>query len=153
MNVHPTRRIRRNHGGPAGFTLIEILLVLTILVIMGAIAVPIVTGMGEKANIKAATVQVQMFEKAIDYYRLDMNKVPDSLEDLINTPSDQRLAKRWSGPYLPANRGLRDPWDNEYKYNPKGKNNPNPGGYDVWSMGPDGQDGTEDDIGNWVSDS
>jgi general secretion pathway protein G len=132
---------------PTAFTLIEVLLVLVILVVLGSIVVPLFTGIGESANIKAATAQVAFLETAIDMFKFETKQLPSSLDDLINEPSDAKLAKNWSGPYLKANKDLVDPWDNQYKYSAKGKKNS--GGYDVWSTGPDGQDGTADDIGNW----
>jgi general secretion pathway protein G len=127
----------------------EVLLVLVILVVLGAIVVPMVTGIGESANEKAAIVQVGFIADAIEYYKMDVKQTPASLDDLVNAPSDAKLSKRWSGPYMKQTKDLVDPWDNPYKYDPKGKKNQ--GGYDVWSTGPDGQDGTDDDIGNWES--
>jgi general secretion pathway protein G len=130
-----------------GFTLMEVLLVLVILVVLGSIVVPLVTGIGESANVKAATVQVDSLERTIDMYKFDTKQFPASLDDLANEPSDPKMAKNWNGPYVKANKELIDPWDNPYKYEAKGKRNS--GSYDVWSTGPDGQDGTDDDIGNW----
>jgi len=152
MNVHQIPRRKRYRGGqPGGFTLIEVLLVLVILVTLGAIAVPIFTGVGEDANKKAAKAQIQLFESAIDMFHFSTKQYPTALDELINPPSNATTAKRWTGPYLKENEGLVDPWDNPYKFDAKGKKNPN--GYDVWSLGPDGQNGTEDDIGNWVSET
>ena len=68
------------------------------------------------------------------------------MNDLIDKPSDAKVAERWAGPYLESARAGRS-WDNDYKFAAPGKHNPD--SYDVWSMGPDGQDGTADDIGNW----
>ena len=138
------RRIR------AGFTLMEVLLVLVILVVLGSIVVPMVTGIGEGANKKAATVQVDSLERMIDMYKFELKQLPNSLDDLVNEPSDPKLAKNWHQ-YMKGNKELVDPWDNPYKYESKGKKNQ--GSYDVWSTGPDGQDGTADDIGNWKSKS
>jgi general secretion pathway protein G len=73
------------------------------------------------------------------------------MDDLANEPSDSKQAKKWAGPYIATNKDLIDPWDNPYKYDAKGKKNQ--GGFDVWSTGPDGQDGTADDIGNWKDKS
>jgi hypothetical protein len=67
---------------------------------------------------------------------------------LITAPKDAELAKRWSGPYMKSTRNaFLDPWGNLYRYTHPGKRNPDT--FDVWSIGPDGQDGTADDIGNW----
>jgi general secretion pathway protein G len=129
----------------------EVLLVLVILVVLGAIVVPMFTGIGESANVKAATTQVGFLENAIDMFKFETKQLPATLEELVEEPSDEKLAKNWSGPYMKANKDLIDPWDNPYKYDPKGKKNQE--GYDVWSTGPDGQDGTKDDIGNWKEKS
>jgi general secretion pathway protein G len=145
------KRSRALENGLSAFTLIEVLLVLVILVVLGAIVVPMVTGIGESANEKAAKVQVYALERAIENYNMTTREFPSSMDDLVTEPSDEKLAKKWAGPYIPTNRDLIDPWDNPYKYDAKGKKNQ--GSYDVWSTGPDGQDGTEDDIGNWKEES
>jgi general secretion pathway protein G len=132
----------------AGFTLIEVLLVLVILVILGSIVVPLYTGIQGSAEAKAARAQVDLLEHTIDMYKLNAKKLPSSLNDLVQRPSDLK-PERWAGPYIKENKELVDPWDNAYKYTPTGKHNTN--GYDVWSSGPDGQDGNDDDIGNWKS--
>jgi general secretion pathway protein G len=149
--IKQLRRTRSARRASAGFTLMEVLLVLVILVVLGSIVVPMVTGIGESANIKAATVQVDSLERVIDMYKFETKQLPGTLEDLATEPSDPKIAKNWSGPYIKGNKELIDPWDNPYKYEAKGKKNS--GGYDVWSSGPDGQDGTADDIGNWKSES
>lgn len=151
MNVNSHGRCQRERQARLGFTLMEVLLVLVILVVLGAIVVPMFTGIGESANVKAATTQVGFLENAIDMFKFETKQLPGSLDDLVNEPSDAKLAKNWSGPYMKANKDLIDPWDNPYKYDAKGKRNQ--GSYDVWSVGPDGQDGTADDIGNWKGKS
>jgi general secretion pathway protein G len=148
--MYRLNQIRRSRAAVRGaFTLMEVLLVLVILVVLGSIVVPLVTGVGEGANVKAATVQVDALERTIDMYKFDTKQFPGSLEELVSEPSDPKMAKNWNGPYIKANKDLVDPWDNPYKYEAKGKKNS--GSYDIWSTGPDGQDGTADDIGNWKS--
>jgi general secretion pathway protein G len=146
LSINRPKRGLRRHS--SGFTLIEVLLVLVILVILGSIAVPMFSGVGERANNQAAQVQVDLLENAINTYHAMSLQYPNSLDDLINQPSDPKAAAKWAGPYLPANKSLNDPWDNPYKYNAKGTKSG--AGFDVWSMGPDGQDGSDDDIGNWA---
>jgi len=142
--IRPKRSVRRQSSG---FTLIEVLLVLVILVILGSIAVPMFSGVGARADKQAAQVQVDLLESAITMYHAGARQYPNSLEDLITQPSDPKMAAKWDGPYLPANKSLEDPWTNPYKYNAKGTKSG--AGFDVWSMGPDGQDGSDDDLGNW----
>jgi general secretion pathway protein G len=149
LNSHQRIRVRGEARG--AFTLMEVLLVLVILVVLGAIVVPMFTGIGESANVKAATTQVGFLENAIDMFKFETKQLPSNLEELVEEPTDEKLAKNWSGPYMKANKDLIDPWDNPYKFDAKGKKNQD--GYDVWSVGPDGQDGTKDDIGNWKEKS
>jgi len=130
-----------------GFTLIEVLLVLVILVVLAAIAVPMYSGIGERAKESAAHTQVGLFKDAIMNYQMTVSQLPSSLDDLVNAPGDARLARKWTGPYIETNKEFLDPWDNPYNYSSKGTKNQ--GGFDVWSSGPDGQNGTDDDIGNW----
>ncbi|WP_425397892.1 type II secretion system protein GspG [Aeoliella sp.] len=132
----------------AGFTLIELLLVLGILVVLGAMAVQIFGGTQTKAYRQAAKSQVDFFNKQAYVYQANTKQFPSSIEDFIKAPSGMDEAD-WAGPYIDGSSVPKDPWDNEYKMTAPGKNNPN--SLDIWSIGPDGQDGTDDDIGNWES--
>lgn len=152
--MHPNREGRPSRSecwhGPlgkpsVGFTLIEVLLVLIILVILGSLAVNIFTGTQDKANINAATAQLSLVRSSIDRYRLDMARYPAKLEDLWVEPTDSTEADRWGGPYVEKLK--TDPWQNDYQYMAEGKKNKDK--YDFWSNGPDGKSGTDDDIGNW----
>ena len=129
----------------AGFTLIEVLLVLIILVIIGSLAVNVFTGTQKTASVNAAKSNVSLVRGAIDRYYLDMNKYPTKLDDLWTKPTDAAVADKWSGPYMEQLKP--DPWGNAYQYSAQGKKNTDK--YDFWSNGPDGQSGSEDDIGNW----
>jgi len=142
---HSYRRRTPRRARRAGFTLIEVLLVLIILVIIGSLAVNVFTGTQDKASINAAKSNVGLVRGAIDLYRLDMNKYPAKLDDLWTKPSDAAVADKWSGPYMEQLKP--DPWGNAYQYTAQGKHNTDK--YDFWSNGPDGQSGSEDDIGNW----
>lgn len=137
-----TRRQRR----PAGFTLIELLLVLAILVVLGSMAVQIFGGTQEKAFAQAAQSQVDAFKKTALLYQANTKQFPSSFEDFYKTPSGME-ERDWAGPYIDETEVPKDPWGNEYRMTAPGKNNPN--SIDIWSVGPDGQDGTDDDIGNW----
>lgn len=140
-------RRRPCHRGPLGFTLMEVLLVLMILVVLASMAVTIFSGTQERALKDAAKTQVGLFKSATSYYRLHTNNYPGSLEDLIKKPGDSKVAAKWEGPYLDVTKIPLDPWDSEYKFAAPGKHNTE--SFDVWSVGPDKQDGTDDDIGNW----
>lgn len=133
-------RRKRNKRRAAAFTLLEVLLVLAILVTLGAMATRLVTGQQDKADRSAARAQVQLLSRTIEQYRFDMKKMPESLDELVEKPSDSKMAERWAGPYLNKKTIPPDPWDNDYRYEAKDDS------FKVWSVGPDGSDGTDDDV-------
>lgn len=136
--------IYRHQRHRSGFTLMELLLVLVILVVLGSMTVAFFGGTRERAFINAAKGDVSSLSNAIDRYEFDMRAYPTKLEDLIERPTGEG-ARDWGGPYV---RELNeDPWRNPYRYAQPGKKNSDR--FDVWSVGPDGQDGTDDDVGNW----
>jgi general secretion pathway protein G len=137
---------RQRHNGPTGFTLMEVLLVLVILVVLASMAVTVFSGTQAGADKKAAAAQVGLYKSAIEMYKFHTKQYPEDLEGLTSEPSDTKVADRWEGPYI--DKVAVDPWDNEYKLAAPGKHNTD--SFDVWSMGPDGQDGSDDDIGNWT---
>lgn len=137
QNRRPDRQCAQDRGG---FTLLEVLLVLVILVVLGTMATVAITGQQDKADRNAARAQAGIFDRAIDLYRFDVKQFPDELDDLIKKPSDSSLANRWAGPYLDVKKVPLDPWDNDYRYEVDGDS------YRIWSTGPDGQDGSDDDI-------
>ena len=138
------RRPRRREA----FTLIEVLLVLVILVILGSLAGVSIRSAQKKGLVNAAKAQVRGFKTPMDMYQLDVGSYPSSstgLEALRSAPGDVQDSK-WQGPYLESAVPV-DPWGRAYQYANPGKHNAD--GYDVWSLGPDGADGTDDDVGNW----
>jgi len=135
------RRFRNKRRAVAAFTLLEVLLVLVILVVLGSIATVAVTGQQDRALRDSARAQVQIFDRAIEMYRFNMKKYPSELDDLIKKPSDAKEAERWGTEgYLNKKSIPLDPWDNEYRYESKDNS------VKVWSTGPDGSDGTDDDV-------
>lgn len=136
-----------------GFTLLEILLVVGLLALLAAFAIPNLVGQGERAKVKMVEACIGpngTLSQAIKLYKFDVGHYPENLKDLVEKPSGSEEAKKWSGKYLEDIRGLKDPWDHDYMYNGKGQKNE--GGFDLWSVGPDGNDGTEDDIVSWKTD-
>jgi len=126
--------------------MVELLLVLVILATLAAIVVPRMVGRSEQARITAAQTQISYVEEVLDAFEVDNGYYPegdDGLIDLIEQPDE---ARNWVGPYLKKRLGL-DPWGNEYLYTCPGRHNVD--GYDLMSLGPDGREGTEDDITNW----
>ena len=131
--------------GPKGFTLVELLLVLVILGILAALVLPKFTGRTEQARITAAVTQISTFGTALDAFEVDTGSYPrgqDGLNQLLVQPAD---VTNWRGPYLKSDIPL-DPWGHAYVYEFPGRVNPR--GYDIVSMGPDGQAGTPDDVVN-----
>jgi len=146
MTTLPRRRRRRG-----GFTLVEVLLVLVILVIIASLAVTAYGPIQRKAYINAAKTQIKAFKTPLQAYRLDIGDFPSTsqgLEALLGPPSDLPNQDKWFGPYLDSRVVPKDPWDNLYQYEYPGRNQEE--WPDIWSFGPDGRDGTEDDIGNWM---
>jgi len=143
------RRATRNAA--RAFTLIEILVVLAIAGMIIGLAVAnfgkIFGGAKEDIARMFVTSSLQV---PFETYRMQMGNYPstsEGLQALVIAPSDK--TDRWRGPYIQGDKSkvLFDPWQNPYQYRFPGIHNPD--GYDVWSRGPDGQDGTADDIGNW----
>lgn len=132
---------RRRRGG---FTLIEVLLVLAILVIIASLAVMAYGPARRKAKADAARSQIGAFGSAIDLYNLSLDQYPPNLEALLAPPTDLPDTSKWDGPYLDKTKIPLDPWNQEYRYVTPG--NVNPDSYDLWSVGPDGVDNTDDDI-------
>lgn len=134
----------------SGFTLMELMLVMAILVILIGLVAPRFMGAQEGANISSAQTQIGLFKSSLDMYRLHLNSYPTTeqgLAAMIEEPADLTTPDRWQGPYLDSEIPI-DPWGNEYQYEyPPTRNTKDfP---DIWSLGPDGEDGTDDDIGNW----
>jgi general secretion pathway protein G len=149
MNVRKRIRMKRK---ARGFTLLEILLVVGLLALLASFAIPALVGQGEKAKVRMAQAAVGpngTIANAIKGYRLDIGHNPENLKDLVERPSSAEDAKKWSQ-YLENLSGLKDPWGHDYLYNAKGSKNE--GGFDLWSVGADGQDGTDDDVVNWKTD-
>lgn len=117
-----------------GFTLVELLVVVAILGILGTIAIQNVKAHIDKANETAARATVQTVNEAVTSYYIKNKKMPSSLAQLTEGNDDDP-------PILEGgDKAINDPWDNELRYEQKGKR------FVVISAGPDGEFGTEDDI-------
>lgn len=136
-----------------GFTLLEIIVVVTIIAILAAYIAPKVAGRVDDARISKAKSDIRVLESSLELYKLDNFVYPSTdqgLEALINKPSGE-TARNWrEGGYI--KKLTKDPWGNEYRYVYPGSN----GEFDVYSLGADAAVGGEDeaaDIGNWNLDS
>jgi general secretion pathway protein G len=138
-----------------GFTLMEILIVITILGILASlVAVKIMDRPGEARTLKAQ-LDIQTLENAIKLYKLDNAYFPSTeqgLRALVEKPSTGRIPSKWrEGGYLEKGALPKDPWGNDYLYLSPGVHNPN---FDLWSYGADGEQGGEGedaDVSNWVT--
>lgn len=146
--THPTPPATVNRRTRRGFSLIELLLVLVILAVLAAVVAPRFAQRGEQARETAARTDIATLENALDTFEVDNGRYPTTeqgLNALLQQPSG--LADSWRGPYLRRSDLPRDPWGNPYVYRYPGQQNQH--GFDLYSRGADGQDGTEDDITNW----
>lgn len=140
------RRLFANLMLARAFTLIELLLVLVILAVLAAMIVPKFTKRSEQARIAATSTDIANMGTALDAFEIDTGRYPTSdegLKALIEIPGN---VKDWKGPYLKRTVG-NDPWGNPYVYRAPGQHNTT--SYDLYSFGPNGQEGGGDDIDNW----
>ncbi|MFO1078727.1 MAG: type II secretion system major pseudopilin GspG [Planctomycetota bacterium] len=116
----------------AGFTLIEIMVVIVILGLLATMVATNVMGKSDQAKIETARTSIKTIESAVESYYITVGKFPTSLEDL--TSEDVK-----GGPYLKSLE--KDPWGNDFQFRGENKKD-----FEVLSYGPDGSEGTEDDI-------
>jgi len=129
-----------------GFTLIELMLVLMILAALAVLVVPRITGHGKEAKITTARLGINNIKSALQNFEMNCDRFPtteEGLQALIQAPGN---VPGWKGPYLDQQTIPVDPWQNPYQYRCPGQHNND---YDLYSYGPDGQDGGDDDINNW----
>ncbi len=127
-----------------GFTLIELMVVVIIIAALAGMVIPHVLPASEEAKKKISKGDIANIEMALKLYRLHHGGYPSSDQglDALLQPSD---SPDWNEPYL-ENEPI-DPWGQEYRYRNPGTHNPRR--FDLWSVGPDGEDGSQDDVTNW----
>jgi len=138
----------RRRKRQAGITLIEMLVVVTIIALFAALVVPAMFKQGDKARVTAAHAQIQSFMTALGSYKLDTGVLPSSEEGLQALRVKPANLDQWQGPYLPKDIPL-DPWGHAYVYKYPGEHGDEP---DIISYGADGQPGGENynaDIVSW----
>ena len=131
----------------SGFSLIEIMVVLLIIGILASMVAPKFLGTQEEAQLKKAAVDIQQLESALEMYKLKSNRFPTTeqgLDALVSAPTLDPIPRNY-----PADGYIKrlpdDPWGNPYVLISPGEM----GTIDIFSNGPDGEPGTDDDIGNW----
>lgn len=132
------QRRRAAQDAKAGYSLLEVLIVLSIIALIVAIVGPRLLGQFDRSKVTAAQVQVRSLQTALDTLRLDIGRYPQDSEGLdLLTRADAKTVKGWYGPYLASGLPL-DPWGNPYGY--KASVDPD-GRPDVFSLGSDGKAG------------
>jgi general secretion pathway protein G len=137
----------------SGFTLIEIMVVMVIIAILGALIGPQILGRVDEARVTKAKADLRTLGTSLDLYRMDNFRYPTTdqgLQALVKQPADPSLKNWKAGGYV--QKLSKDPWGNDYQYLNPGSHG---GAYDLYSLGADGQPGGEGydaDIGNWDSE-
>ncbi|MES2161410.1 MAG: type II secretion system major pseudopilin GspG [Pseudomonadota bacterium] len=133
----------------AGFTLLELLVVLVVMGMLAAILTPQVMNMMSGAKSDAAGLQIETLTTALNYYQIDVGAYPSQeqgLKALLQRPPE---VQNWRGPYIRKEQHLLDPWRRPFLYQVPGRNGP----FDLTTLGADGKEGGEGenaDIGNWT---
>ncbi len=138
MRPRNSHQKRSNVQSRTGFTLLELLLVLAILVVIGGIALPNFLGAGQEAKANATRVQLNSLKQSIDLFQVRMNKLPETLEELRDGPSDSAGKAKWVAPII--TEIPTDAWENPLTYSKNGNT------YELRSAGIDGQVNTDDDV-------
>ena len=136
--------------GRRGFTLVELLVVLTILAILAGIVIPNLIGRAEEARRIAAKTEIATIVGALSVFELDNGYFPkgaDGLQSLVTKPRDAQAT--WKGPYLQKDKVPLDPWKRPYIYEAPGKHYS--ASFDLYTKGRDALGGTNT-IGNWSAD-
>ena len=134
----PRLRLRRNE---AGYTLLELLVVMGILAILTAFATPQLMGYFGKAKTQSVQLQIENINTALELYYMENGAYPSASVGLKALVEATPEAPRWNGPYLKKAKNLLDPWGRPYQYNVSN------GEYDVYSLGSDGKAASKRDDG------
>ncbi|KQN58124.1 MULTISPECIES: type II secretion system major pseudopilin GspG [unclassified Erwinia] len=141
--THPSSLSRQQRG----FTLLEIMVVIVILGILASLVIPSLMGNKDRADRQKAVSDIVTLENALDMYKLDNGRYPTSAQGLQALVREPQLAPQprnyRSDGYI--RRLPEDPWGNPYQLLSPGEH----GAVDVFSAGPDGEPGTDDDVTNW----
>jgi general secretion pathway protein G len=145
MSNSQSDRIKRarkalRDSAESGFTLVEILVVITIIGLIMGLVGPRVLGYLGQSKVKAAQIQIESFASALDLFYLDAGRYPSTPEGLTALVRRPGATTSWNGPYLKNGQVPNDPWGHPYMYRAPGER----GAYDIISYGSDGQEGGTD---------
>ncbi len=131
----------------AGFTLVELLVVLAILGLLVALATPQVLKYLDSSKVSTAKIEVDNLSTALDLFKVDMARYPTTEEGLAALVEAPPGAEKWQGPYVKKNTSFRDPWGRPWSYRSPGEH----GDFDLYSSGSDkgGTGGAGQIIANW----
>jgi general secretion pathway protein G len=149
VGIFQRKMMRLRREGEGGFTLVEILVVITIIGLIMALVGPRVLNYLAESKVKTARIQIQSFASALDLFYLDAGRYPTSAEGLTVLVQPTGGIAAWNGPYLKGGALPNDPWGKPYVYRSPGEH----GVYDLISYGADGQEGgtgTNADIASWT---
>ena len=139
--------MKRNKTIQNGFTILEVMIVIAILGMMASLVVGNLMDNADEAKVQSTAIEIKNLESILDLYKLKAGQYPTTeqgLEALVSAPEIEPIPRNY-----PANAFLdelpQDKWGNDYQLVSPGEM----GKYDLFSIGPDGEAGTEDDIGNW----
>ncbi len=132
----------------AGFTLVEMLVVLAIIGLLVGLVAPRVFGQLAEAKVRTAHIQIESFKNALDLFYLDAGRYPSTQEGLQALNTRPANVQNWGGPYVKGTNVPRDPWNNPYNYRAPGQNG-RP--YDITSNGPGGKGGEADGGPNQIA--
>lgn len=122
---------KKQQNSQAGFTLVELLVVLAILGFLAAIATPQVMKYLSSAKVSTARTEIEALAGALDLYKFDVGRYPTSDEGLTALLKSPEGAEGWNGPYVKRSANLVDPWGHEFKYQSPGQH----GEFDIFSLG------------------
>lgn len=131
-----TQQSKRNVR-EAGFTLMEMLVVLVLIGLIAAVAVPQVMRMFEGAKTKAVKIQLQTVGQALSFYQIDNGSYPDRRQGIGALWAAPEGLDSWAGPYVRRAEQLTDPWGRPLRYTPLSGRD----GFELVSLGADGQEG------------
>ena len=144
---HLRRISRRSNRSSLGFTLMEMIIVLSIIALLMGLVIMNLNPIKGVAETKKVQADILALKEALSAYQLQTGSLPTTdqgLKALWQKPTTDPIPDQW---HKIMDEEVVDPWGHSYKYQNPGKHNTD--GYDVYSTGPDGQDGADDNIGNW----